>query len=149
MNKIFNTCREEVKGFEDYQLNYYYAILADNNHGVVDFEKAYKYFTTKILNGTNYYAITLKVTQQVIGYIYLNEKMAGSYEVGYLMLHGFENNGYASEALHAICKELEKNGANYIIGNFKENDVKPFTLLADLNSFDIKDFKKIYAYSKD
>lgn len=149
MNKIYNTCREEIKGFEDFQLNFYYAILADNNHGIVDYGKAYKHFMGKVLDGKNYFAITLKTTQQVIGYIYLNEKVLGSYEVGYLMLDGFQNCGYATEALDAICKDLEAHGVNYIIGNFKENGVKPFTLLADLNCFDIKDFKKIYSYSKD
>jgi hypothetical protein len=147
MNKVFNTCRLEVKGFEDYQLNYYFAILQDNDPKA-DFNKAKEKFK-EILNSNKYYAIILKVTQQVIGYIYVNEKIKGSYEVGYLMISGYQNSGYATEALDAIAKALANDGANYFIGNFKESEVKPFTLLENLNEFNLNDFKKIYAYSKD
>jgi len=147
MSKILNTCRLEVKAFEEYELNYYFAILQDNNINA-DFIEAKEKFK-EVLTSDKYYAITLKLTKKVIGYIYVNKKNKGSYEVGYLMSSAYQNSGYATEALDAVATSLQEEGADSIIGNFKKENVKQFALLSSLNIFSLKDLTKIYAFSKE
>ena len=79
----------------------------------ITYENGRQHLTYRI--GTDeFYAIELKETGKVIGNIYCGKRDFEAREVGYIVNKHYQRQGYASEALSAVIKELFHNGTHRI-----------------------------------
>lgn len=124
MNTFFTTTRLIVRKFEEKDLENLYLLLS--NKDVMKYlEKPFTREHTKEFLNNNGLTDTPKIyavehNKIFVGYIIYHDYDVDSVEIGWVLLPGFWNNGFASELTEEMIKIAKRNNKKVIIECDKE-----------------------------
>ncbi|MDD3339508.1 MAG: GNAT family N-acetyltransferase [Lachnospiraceae bacterium] len=133
-----DTGRLQIRKFTQNDLAAIYEYLSDPEvvkyepYPPLSQEQCGKYLS-QMADSKDFWAVCLRGSGKLAGQVYLSEKEQNTWEVGYVFNRKYQNQGMASEAVHALISYIfERRNAHRVVANCNPDNTPSWRLLERL-----------------